>query len=153
MFIVGVAYDIRNDLYFWIIEGGQGPLYRYNTADQEFSTLRRGLDRPVSLAADWVARRLFWVQDGINVSFMYIYMYICMYIVVAACMHTHTCTWTLYMQKAVKKSFCFCQTEQNGCICLFHLPPHAQCAIDLPLLFHTAKASVLKVAGCLCTLI
>ena len=70
---VGVAYDIQNNLYFWIIKGGQSPLYRYNVTSQESSTLRMFLDTPVSLAADWVQRRLFWVQDGINVSFIYVY--------------------------------------------------------------------------------
>ena len=65
----GVTYDFRNDLYFWIIEGGQGPLFRYNTANQEFTRVQMALDRPVSLAADWVGRRLFWVQEGINVSY------------------------------------------------------------------------------------
>ena len=65
---VGVAYDIRSSLYFWIIEGGQGPLYRYNTSNDSSRALEPGLDTPISLAADWVGRRLFWVQDGINVS-------------------------------------------------------------------------------------
>ena len=60
----GIAYDFGTNLYFWIIEGGQGPLYRYNTSTGESSVLQGSLDRPVSLAADWVARRLFWVQDG-----------------------------------------------------------------------------------------
>ena len=75
----GVAYDIRSDLYFWIIEGGQSPLYRYRTTDQDFSRLQRALDTPVSLAADWVARRLFWVQDGNSVSYknVIVYEYTC----------------------------------------------------------------------------
>jgi hypothetical protein len=64
----GVAYDIRSSLYFWIIEGGQGPLYRYNTSEDTFSNLLPSLDTPISLASDWVGRRLFWVQDGINVA-------------------------------------------------------------------------------------
>ena len=66
---VGVTYDFRNDLYFWIIEGGQGPLYRFQTITQNLSRVQRALDRPVSLAADWVGRRLFWVQEGISVSY------------------------------------------------------------------------------------
>jgi hypothetical protein len=69
---IGVAYDIRSSLYFWIIEGGQGPLYRYNTSEDTFSNLVPSLDTPISLASDWVGRRLFWVQDGISVSCDYI---------------------------------------------------------------------------------
>ena len=62
-----MTYDYRSNLTFWIIKGGQGPLYRYD-ASTEMSTELERLDIPVSLAADWVGRRLFWVQDGINVS-------------------------------------------------------------------------------------
>ena len=72
----GVAHDIRNNLYFWIIDGGQSPLYRYNSATDEVSQLLQRLDRPMSLAADWVGRRLFWVQDGFNVGFMNIHVHV-----------------------------------------------------------------------------
>ena len=65
---VGVAYDYRSSLYFWIIQGGQGPFYRYSALDNSLSELVERLDTPVSIAADWVGRRLFWAQDGINVS-------------------------------------------------------------------------------------
>lgn len=68
----GVAHDVRNSFYFWVIDGGQSPLYRYNNDTEELSQLLQGLDRldrPVSLAADWIGRRLFWVQDGVSVSY------------------------------------------------------------------------------------
>ena len=74
-FCPGIAYDFRNDLYFWIIEGGQGPLYLYNKTSKDTLLLQESLDRPVSLAADWVAKRLFWVQDGNTVSYTYVCMY------------------------------------------------------------------------------
>ena len=75
-FTVGVAYEIRSDLYFWIIEGGQGPLYVYNIRNETVDIQQPQLDRPLSLATDWVSRKLFWVQDGDTVS---IYMYMQQY--------------------------------------------------------------------------
>ena len=68
IYAVGVAYDFRSSLYFWIIQGGQGPLYRYSALNNSSSELVERLDTPVSIAADWVGRRIFWVQDGMNVS-------------------------------------------------------------------------------------
>ena len=66
----GLAHDSRNNLYFWIAFGGQSPLYRFESTNEELSRLVQILDNPVSLAADWVGRRLFWVQDGIGVSYI-----------------------------------------------------------------------------------
>ena len=68
--ILGVAYDSYTGHIYWSIEGGQGKLYMNNSTRSEegqvlFSNFTRN---PFSLEFDWVARRLFWVEDGVTVS-------------------------------------------------------------------------------------
>ena len=67
--MLGVAYDSYTGQFYWSIEGGQGKIYASNSARNEgaevlFSSFRRN---PFSLKLDWVARRLFWVEDGATV--------------------------------------------------------------------------------------
>ena len=68
--VLGVAYDSYTGQVYWSVEGGQGKLYMSGSTLSEdghvlFSDFRRN---PFSLEFDWVARRLFWVEDGVTVS-------------------------------------------------------------------------------------
>ena len=65
-----MAYDAQLNRYYWIIEGGQSNVFEYNpisNSSMEIDTNGR-LDNPASLKLDYIARRLFWVEDGITVS-------------------------------------------------------------------------------------
>ena len=65
----GVTYDTYSDEYYWAIQGGQGSIYTSNST--LLSNARRLIDfrdNPFQLKFDWVARRLFWVEDGDTVS-------------------------------------------------------------------------------------
>ena len=62
---LGVAYDSYTGDYYWSVEGGQGKIYISNSTRSFF---RRN---PFSLKLDWVARRLFWVEDGPTVRHVY----------------------------------------------------------------------------------
>ena len=64
--ILGVAHDSYISDYYWSVQGGQGRIYvsnssRNNSGQVLFPSFRRN---PFSLKLDWVAKRLFWVEDG-----------------------------------------------------------------------------------------
>jgi len=51
-----------------VIRGGQSSVYSHSPSTGTTSPIHQCRDDPRSLKLDWVARRLFWVEDGEMVS-------------------------------------------------------------------------------------
>ncbi len=96
---LGIVYDSHNDLHYWVIFGSQSNVYRYD--GNEIKAVYQNLDNPLSLSLDWVASRLFWVENGDTVC-------VCAHVCVCACGWVGAC-----MCVRVRVSVCV-----RACVCM-----------------------------------
>ncbi len=63
----GVAFDSHTDTTYWLTEGSRGDVVS-RTVGGIITMAPDTVSRAYALRLDWVTRRLFWVQDGIQVN-------------------------------------------------------------------------------------
>ena len=65
-----VAHDGHTNSIYWTIEGGQGNVYLNSGGSPDTAEVLYEIrDQPFSIEYDWLSNRLFWVEDGIRVSY------------------------------------------------------------------------------------